>query len=272
MIRPIAALTLLVFTTSEARAECSDAEKRQLEALDRAWGDATNSGNRSYLENLYAADFAGLAGPVINTKGAAIDSAMAQSARARANPGGAPRNTYDNYVIACTPNTATITHRSVSTETFEGKEETFYSRAIHVLEKRGGRWQVVSTTGHALPDGAVLLSMENAWNEAYKKRDVAWFERNLSPNATEIDATATFRNRSQVLEHVRTDTNKWEQLDLSDMNVRVEGNTGVVTGVNRVRGRNAQGAAVDQRYRFTDVFVKQDGQWKILTSHSTRIP
>jgi ketosteroid isomerase-like protein len=54
--------------------------------------------------------------------------------------------------------------------------------------------------------------------------------------------------------------------------VRVDGNVGVVTGVNRGRGRDAQGNAIDHRTRFTGIFVKRDGRWLAWVSQGTRIP
>ena len=56
----------------------------------------------------------------------------------------APKVVYDNYIIGCTPTTATVTHRNTVTQTDGGKDQTTYSRSVHVLEKRGDRWQVVS--------------------------------------------------------------------------------------------------------------------------------
>src|SRR5437868_11644408 len=37
-------------------------------------------------------------------------------------------------------------------------------------------------------DGSALLRMEHEWNEALKARDVAWFERNLASDVTDISS------------------------------------------------------------------------------------
>ena len=40
-------------------------------------------------------------------------------------------------------------------------------------------------------------------------------------------------------------------LELSDLNVRVEANVAIVTGINRVKGRDAKGQAFDRKTSFT---------------------
>src|SRR5713226_4933931 len=57
-------------------AQCSDADKRNLEAFDRAWGDAAQRGDRSALMAIYADDFmdASPAGPTNKTQ--SIDSSV----------------------------------------------------------------------------------------------------------------------------------------------------------------------------------------------------
>ncbi len=70
---------------------------------------------------------------------------------------------------------------------------------------------------------------------------------------------------------MKNDKTVFESLELSDLNVRLEGNIAVVTGVNHVRGRDDKGQPLDRRSRFTDVFVKRDGRWQVLATQGTAI-
>ncbi|HEU4749415.1 MAG TPA: nuclear transport factor 2 family protein [Gemmatimonadaceae bacterium] len=272
-MKVILAAVSVLFVAGPAFAQCSDADKKALEAFDRSWGDATNRGDRAALQAIMADDYQGL-GPVgTQTKAAGIDAAVRAAERNRANPAAAPRFVYDSYTISCTPNTATITHRGVTTVAVDGKDQTFQSRAVHVLEKRGGRWQVVANTGHPLDDAGVLSYMEREWNDASLRRDASWFERNYASDVSQINSrTAALWNKAQALADVRTDKTVIQSLDLSDLNVRVEGKTAVVTGVNHVVGRDPQGKAFDRRVRFTDVFIKRDGRWQVWATQGTLIP
>ena len=239
MRRLIAALSVAMIASSTASAQCSDADRKMLEDFDRAWGAATTRGDRAYLQTVYADDYAGatLTGTV--GKATSIDDAVRQADANRANPMGAPRLSFDNYIITCTPNSATITHRNAVTSTVMGREQTTYSRSVHVLEKRGSRWQVVGNAGHALTDAAMLLYMENDWNEAIKKRDGAWFERHYADDATQVTSrTGAIQSKAEAIASMRTDKSVVESIELSEASVRVDGNMAVVTN----KGGHSTGA------------------------------
>ncbi|MDQ3696994.1 MAG: nuclear transport factor 2 family protein [Gemmatimonadota bacterium] len=273
MTRLLIAIIILVTASSPVAAQCSDAEKTKLQELDRAWGDASTRGDRAYLQTLFADDY--VAATLTSTigKAAAIDDALRTAERNKANPQSAPKLSYDNYIITCTPNTATLTHRNVATTTEDGREQTTYSRSVHILEKRGGRWQVVGNAGHALNDAAMLLYMENDWNEASKKRDAAWYERHYADDATDIvSRTGAIQSKAEAIASLKSDKTVVESLELSETSVRVEGNTAVVTGVNHVKGRDEQGRPFDRRVRFTDTFIKRDGRWQVWATQGTVIP
>lgn len=268
----LAALSILV-AAAPAYAQCSDADKRALEAFDRSWGEATTRGDRVALQSILADDYQALGPAVTQGKTATIDAAVRTAERNRANPAEAARIAYDAYSIACTPTTATVTHRNIATARVDGKDQTFNTRSIHVLEKRGGRWQVVTNAGHPLDDQGVLAYMEREWNDASLKHDASWFERNYAFDASDISSrTGAIMNKAQAVADSRNDKSVLQSLELSDLNTRVEGNTAVVTGINHVVGRDAEGKPINRRVRFTDVFVKRDGRWQVWATQGTTIP
>lgn len=269
-------LTTLALATialpHQASAQCSDADRKALEAFDRAWTEASNRGDRAFLQNVYADDYMNLGVVAQQGKAQTIDDAVRQAEQNRANPAAVPKVAYGHYVIYCTPTTATVTHRNEITATVGGKEQTTYSRSVHNLEKRGGRWQVVSNAGHPLTDAAVLQFMERDWNDAYRRRDTGWFDRNYASDVTITAGTANkVMNKAEAIADA-TAANTFESLELSDVVVRVDGNAAVVTGINRVHLRDAQGRPADYRIRFTDTFAKRDGRWLVWASHANRIP
>ncbi len=128
--------------------ECSVADKKALEAFDHAWSVAVEKGDRAALNNILADDYVGL--PAMINKTQNIEDTMRTFEQDKANPQNRDQFSSDNYLISCTPTTATITHRNTVTTKngTGGKEETFYSRSVHFLEKRGGKWQAVSSANH----------------------------------------------------------------------------------------------------------------------------
>ena len=57
---------------------------------------------------------------------------------------------------------------------------------------------------------------------------------------------------------------------ISDVKVSVYGKVAVMTGLNRSQA-SFKGMDASGEYRFTDVFVKRDGRWQVVTSHLTRV-
>ncbi len=253
--------------------ECGDADKKALEAFDRAWGEAGIKGDRNALMTIYADDYTGL--PAMQNKTATIEAAMKTAERDRANPNMADKISHDNYMITCTPNSAVITHRNIITTKngAGGKEETFWTRSVHFLEKRGGKWQVVGNAGNNLDESAMLGYMERDWNAAYINRDMSWFEQNYAPDYSNVSSsTAKIYTKAEDLAEFKNDKSRDESAELSEMNIRVEGNMAVVTGVNHVKGRDEKNQPFDYRLRFTDTFIKRDGRWQVWATQGTRIP
>jgi ketosteroid isomerase-like protein len=266
----LAAGVLIPALCGSAFADCPDADKRKFEEFDRAWSEATNKGDRAALQGIIADDFTGITPTGTTGKAELIDAAVKSAEATRTSGEPAPKVVYDHYLIGCTPTTATITHRNTVTEVEGGKERTSYTRSVHVLEKRGDRWQVVSNAGHPLAESAVLLYLERDWNDAEMKRDAAWFERTLTDNYTGVDGrTGNPTTKAEDIAGIKKTT--VDSASLSGVEVRLQGDTAVVTGLTHNKGKDDKGAAFDRKIRFTDVWVKRDGKWQVLSSHGSDI-
>jgi ketosteroid isomerase-like protein len=274
MKRVLAGVILAVAAASPAIAqECTNDEKARLQAFDKTWGDAATIGDRTQLQTIYAADYYGATLNGTDDRTSAVDAAVSAAERTKASGKNAPPTTYDNYIITCTPVTAVITHRNSTTTSVNGRDETSFSRSVHFMEKRAGRWQVVGNAGHPLTEANVILYLENDWNTASKKKDVAWFERNYASDASDVlSRNGSLQTKSEAIASMKTDKTVLESLELSEMSPRVDGNAAIVTGVLRIRGRDDQSKPFDRRVRFTDTFIKRDGRWQVWASQGTLIP
>ena len=118
-----------------------------------------------------------------------------------------------------------------------------------------------------------LLQMEDAWNQAYVQKDEAWFQQNLADDYTEIgDTGKTINDKAGAIAEMKADKSSEIIAEISDAKVRVEGNSAVVTGINHVKLKDANGKPVDYKHRFTDTYIKRDGRWQIWADQATRIP
>jgi ketosteroid isomerase-like protein len=266
-------ITIILGSAFTVAAECTDADKKALVAFDAEWSKAGLSGDKAALMTIYADDYMGL--PGMQGKTGAIEATMNTFDRNKANPAGADKVTYDHYIISCTPMTATITHRNtVWTPIGEGgKPETFHTRSVHFLEKRGGNWQVVSNAGNDLDDYAMLWYLEQDWNNAVWKKDKAWFENNFASDFTSISSqSGKLMTREQDIADTVNDKSTFDLVETTGMNIRLDGNFAVITGTFRLKGKDEKGAAFDRKIRYTDTWIRRDGRWQAWSSQGTNIP
>lgn len=262
----LAIFALMIATTVSVFAECSDADKKALEAFDHAWSTAGQNGDKAALMNIYADDYVGFPGMVGKT--AAIDTTMAAFERSKTNPP-TSTTTADHYRVTCSSVSATVTHRNVTVSNSGG---TTYSRSVHILEKRSGKWQVVSNAGNALDDSTTIWYLEQDWNDAILKRDRGWFEKTYAADFSGVDTmTGNLSNKADDIAGIVNDKGTMELAETSEMSVRVDGDRAIVTGIFRTKGKDDKGVAYDRRSRFTDTWIKRDGRWMAWASQGTLI-
>ncbi len=252
--------------------DCSASDKMALEQFDKAWGDASTSGNRTALEQIYAPDYMNMAAGDTLNRTQSIDASVRNAETARQ----APQSVTvvpDYYIINCTPNSAVITHRNVITTMTDGKSHTSYARSVHMLEKRNGKWQVIANAGGALDSRGEVAYSEQEWNDADLRQDSAWFEQHFASNFTAIDSqTGKLSRKAESINETKSRKDTLTSEETTDMNIRMaDDDTAVVTGTFRVVGHTADSKPLDRRIAFTDVWVKRDGGWKVLSSQGTEI-
>jgi len=115
-----------------------------------------------------------------------------------------------------------------------------------------------------------LKQMERQRAEALMKGDAAFIERTTADDYTMITSSGQLRNKRRALGDLKSGEVKFQSADVDDLEVRVYGDTAVVTGRHTQRAQSG-GTDISGQYRFTRVYVKQKGQWKAVAYQATRI-
>jgi ketosteroid isomerase-like protein len=120
------------------------------------------------------------------------------------------------------------------------------------------------------PDERTVLGLEDAWAKAVVKRDAATFKRLLAPRFiyTEDDRV---QSGAELTRDVVSGTDTVTEARNEQLQTHTYGNTMVVTGWLITRGRSG-GKAFERRYRFTDTWLKQNGQWQIIAAQDYLVP
>lgn len=115
-----------------------------------------------------------------------------------------------------------------------------------------------------------IKKMEMDRAAAVVKGDMALLEKQTSDDYTLINMNGQMATKKQMLDAFKSGQSKLSMNDLSDMKVRVYGDTAVVTGKSTVKGMMA-GKDASGQVMFTRVYVKKGGHWQSVVLQQTRV-
>lgn len=115
-----------------------------------------------------------------------------------------------------------------------------------------------------------IRALENERNQAILNGDAATLERMTSDDYTFITLRGELRTKSEIVKGFQSGSFKYDSRTISDLNVRVYGDTAIVTGRATQKG-SERGKDYSGDYRFTRVYVKQNGRWMTVALQTTRI-
>jgi ketosteroid isomerase-like protein len=116
-----------------------------------------------------------------------------------------------------------------------------------------------------------LLKLEESFAEAIVKNDLEGIGRLVADDWIIIDPNGEIVDRTRFFEVIKSGALTHDTMDSEDFRVRVYGDSAVVTGITRTKGK-FMGQEFSTQERATDVFVKRDGRWRCVLTHLTRFP
>jgi ketosteroid isomerase-like protein len=117
------------------------------------------------------------------------------------------------------------------------------------------------------PEAATVRALELKWAEAYKLRQFDVLSSFLDDDCVSTFEDGSVFGKLGVISYISQNplcTSK--SPNISDLKIRMHGLTAVVTGAYHEQGVN-DGKRYDYHDRFTDVWTKVRGNWKLIASH-----
>jgi len=111
-----------------------------------------------------------------------------------------------------------------------------------------------------------ILALEKNWAEAYKHRDISILSSLLAEDFVITVEDDSSYGKEGYISHSADTSVKVETAELSGLKVRIHGNTAVVTGAYHEKG-NSGGKRYEYHDRLTDVWMKIEGRWQVVSSH-----
>lgn len=112
--------------------------------------------------------------------------------------------------------------------------------------------------------------VECEWGDAFEHHDLATLDRLMADEYFLTDPLGNVRSKAETLAAIQRKELLFQSTNSDSVNVRVNGDTAVVTGRSTFRGRY-KGWSMGGQYQYTDVLVKRSGSWRAVASHITAL-
>ena len=111
-----------------------------------------------------------------------------------------------------------------------------------------------------------IRKLDNERIQAQIHADAAALERIYADDFIGVGPSGTVRTKPQVIADFTSGNLRFQSITTDDVRVRVYGNAAVETGRSTMNGQD-KGNAVPHDTRFTRVWVKQQGRWRLVANH-----
>ena len=115
-----------------------------------------------------------------------------------------------------------------------------------------------------------LLELQHQWAAARMRRDVAFLEKFYAREFRVTSMNGSIVSRAEDIGVFASGDMRPESVTNEDMEVLVYDDVAVITGLEKVRG-TYKGMVGDFALRFTNVLVRREGRWQLVTHQSTEV-
>src|SRR3954464_11885777 len=111
-----------------------------------------------------------------------------------------------------------------------------------------------------------LRKLDNERIQAQIHADATALDRIYAADFLGVGPSGTVRTKPQVISDFTSGDLRFQSITTDDVQVRVYGNAAVETGRSTMDGQD-KGKTVPRDTRFTRVWIKQQGRWRLVANH-----
>jgi len=115
-----------------------------------------------------------------------------------------------------------------------------------------------------------IAALSDQVTQASLKGDTDFMEKYFADDYTATHNDGKLSTKAQEIENFKSGAFKLESDDLRERKIRVYGDTVVVIGLASAKG-TLGGKPFSSDFRFTRIWVKQQGNWKSVAYQATRV-
>jgi ketosteroid isomerase-like protein len=117
---------------------------------------------------------------------------------------------------------------------------------------------------------AALQAADASWNTLRQQPDVKALDKLLVEDWLLTHSDGRVQGKAEYLEELRSRSRVNQAIANEEVRVRRYGDFAIVTGTS-VQSGVSNGQTWSGRFRFTRAWISRAGQWRMVSSHSSRI-
>lgn len=115
-------------------------------------------------------------------------------------------------------------------------------------------------------DASTVRALELKWTQSYKQRNIDILSSLLADDFVITIEDGNVYSKAGYISHSADSSVHVEVAELSELKVRMHGDTAVITGAYHEVGES-KGKRYEYHDRLTDVWMKNGGHWQVIASH-----
>ena len=120
--------------------------------------------------------------------------------------------------------------------------------------------------GQEKSDAAMIRALELKWTDSYRQHNIEILSTLLSDEFVITVEDGSVFSKAGYISHSADSATHVQVAELSDLKVRLHGDTAIVTGSYHEKGES-NGKAYEYHDRLTDIWMKSKGKWQVVASH-----
>ena len=115
-------------------------------------------------------------------------------------------------------------------------------------------------------DAATIRALELKWTDSYRQHNIEILSTLLSDEFVITVEDGSMFSKAGYISHSADAATHVQIAELSELKVRMHGDTAIVTGSYHEKG-DSHGKPYEYHDRMTDVWMKSGGKWQVVASH-----
>ena len=124
--------------------------------------------------------------------------------------------------------------------------------------------------GGELSEKDRLLEVFDKFRDALFSNDVQTMKDLMAEDYIGYDPLGNPQDKSISIDAYQPGRAKLDTYDVDDLEVRIIGEVGIITGKGHIHGTFA-GSEFEHRLRFLDLYINRDGKWQLYMSQVTEL-